>query len=167
MSFLFHESLPTRISAAGRGDVQVLDCPVSGGVKGATEGTLTILASGPELALQACTEVLNSMSKKLYMLPGGAGVASKLKMVNQLVVGCNIAAAAEAIAFAEKAGLDSRHVYDIVVKSPGHSWAFGDRVPHMLDSDWTPKSAVDIFVKDMVSRSMIGATHADQSDRAS
>jgi 3-hydroxyisobutyrate dehydrogenase-like beta-hydroxyacid dehydrogenase len=90
------------------------------------------------------------MSEQLYIIPGGIGAASSVKMINQLLAGTHIAAAAEAMGLAAKAGLNTRQVYDIIVTAAGNSWMFKDRVPHMLDNDLTPYSALDIFVKDMV-----------------
>lgn len=90
------------------------------------------------------------MAKSLYVIPGGLGAASKVKTVNQLLVGTHIAAAAEAMGLAARLGLDTREVYEIIVNAAGNSWAFENRVPHMLEGDWTPHSALDIFVKDMV-----------------
>lgn len=128
----------------------MIDCPVSGGTARAANGTLTIFASGEADALQKARGLLDDMSEKLYIIPGGAGAASKVKMVNQLLVGTHIAAATEAMALATKAGLNTREVYNIITSAAGNSWAFENRVPHMLDGDWTPHSALDIFVKDMV-----------------
>lgn len=146
----FHETLPARIAKAGRPDVTVIDCPVSGGTARAADGTLTIFASGEADTLERARGLLLDMSEKLYVIPGGAGAASKMKMVNQLLVGTHIAAAAEAMALAAKAGLNTREVYNIITSAAGNSWAFENRVPHMLNGDWTPCSALDIFVKDMV-----------------
>jgi 3-hydroxyisobutyrate dehydrogenase-like beta-hydroxyacid dehydrogenase len=72
-------------------------------------------------------------------------------MINQLLAGIHIAAAGEAMGLAAKAGLNTRQVYDIILTAAGSSWMFENRVPHMLDNDLTPYSALDIFVKDMVS----------------
>lgn len=72
-------------------------------------------------------------------------------MINQLLAGIHIAAAGEAMGLAAKAGLNTRQVYDIILTAAGSSWMFENRVPHMLVNDLTPYSALDIFVKDMVS----------------
>jgi hypothetical protein len=90
------------------------------------------------------------MSEQLYIIPGGIGAASNVKMINQLLAGTHIAAAAEAMGLAAKARLNTRQVYDIIVNAAGNSWMFQNRVPNMLDNDLTPYSALDIFVKDMV-----------------
>ena len=63
--------------------------------------------------------------------------------------GVHIAAASEAIAFAAKQGLDIRKVYEVITASAGNSWMFENRMPHVLDGDYTPRSAVEIFVKDL------------------
>src|SRR5262249_61655072 len=83
--------------------------------------------------------------------PRGArpGAGSLAKTVTQLLAGVHSAAAAEAIALAAKAGADTRAVYEVISASAGNSWMFGNRVPHMLDDDYTPLSAVEIFVKDL------------------
>jgi 3-hydroxyisobutyrate dehydrogenase len=70
-------------------------------------------------------------------------------MINQLLAGVHIAAACEAIAFAARQGLDLKQVYDVITASAGNSWMFENRVPHVLDGDYSPRSAVDIFVKDL------------------
>ncbi|TKW53478.1 putative oxidoreductase YgbJ [Colletotrichum tanaceti] len=145
----YHEVLSSRIVAAGRPDVLVVDSPVSGGTKRAADGTLSIFASGAPEALQRADGVLRDMSEKLYIIPGGPGAGSKIKMVNQLLVGTHIAAASEAMGLAAKAGLNTREVYSIITNAAGNSWAFENRVPHMLDGDWSPLSALNIFVKDM------------------
>ena len=70
-------------------------------------------------------------------------------MINQHLAGIHIAAACEAIAFAKKLGLDLSKVYEVITASAGNSWMFENRVPHILDDDYTPKSAVNIFTKDL------------------
>src|SRR5207253_5848168 len=67
----------------------------------------------------------------------------------QLLAGVHIAAAAEAIALGTRAGADPRVLFEVISKSAGRSWMFENRVPHMLAGDYTPMSAVDIFVKDL------------------
>lgn len=141
----------TSLDALNRKDIFLIDSPVSGGTVRAADGTLTILSSATPAALERGDKILKDLSEKLYIIPGGIGAASNVKMVNQLLAGIHIAAAAEAMGLAAKMGLNTRHVYEIIVNAAGNSWMYENRVPHMLDNDWTPKSALDIFVKDMVS----------------
>ena len=138
--------LAMRLEASGR---HYLDAPISGGAQRAAEGALTILASGSPAAFAGARPALDAMSAKLYELGDKPGEGAAFKMINQLLAGVHIAAACEAIAFAAKQGLDIRKVYDVITASAGNSWMFENRVPHILDGDYTPRSAVDIFVKDL------------------
>jgi 3-hydroxyisobutyrate dehydrogenase len=70
-------------------------------------------------------------------------------MINQLLAGVHIAAACEAMALAIRAGADPQTVYEVICNSAGSSWMFQNRVPHILAGDYTPLSAVNIFVKDL------------------
>jgi uncharacterized protein YgbK (DUF1537 family) len=94
---------------------------------------------------------MSGPAKNLYSLGGGVGAASYVKMINQLLAGVHIGAAAEAMAFGSKLGLDTQHLYEIIKNAAGGSWMFENRVPSMLKADWTPHSQLAIFVKDIVS----------------
>ncbi|KDP25980.1 hypothetical protein JCGZ_22710 [Jatropha curcas] len=140
--------LEQRLQNEGK-NLKLVDAPVSGGVKRASDGTLTIMASGDDEALIHTGAVLAALSEKLYVIKGGCGAGSGVKMVNQLLAGVHIASAAEAMAFGARLGLNTRILFDFIVNSEGTSWMFENRVPHMLDNDYTPYSALDIFVKDL------------------
>ncbi len=127
----------------------MLDAPVSGGVAAAREGRLSIMASGSAEAFQAAEPVLAAVAAKRFKVGDTPGMGSVVKTVNQLLAGSHIALAAEAIAFGAKAGVDTRVLYEVISNSAGNSWMFSNRVPHMLDDDYTPLSAVNIFVKDL------------------
>ncbi|KAK1278673.1 hypothetical protein QJS04_geneDACA017166 [Acorus gramineus] len=130
-------------------NLKLVDAPVSGGVKRAGDGTLTIMASGTNEALECTGSVLSALSEKLYIIKGGCGAGSFVKMVNQMLAGVHIASAAEAMAFGARLDLNSRILFEVILQSGGASWMFENRVPHMLDNDYTPYSAIDIFVKDL------------------
>ncbi|XP_058722533.1 uncharacterized protein LOC131594430 [Vicia villosa] len=140
--------LERRLQNGGK-SLKLVDAPVSGGVQRASLGTLTIMASGTNEALTSVGNVLGALSEKLYIIKGVCGSGSGIKMVNQLLAGVHIASAAEAMAFAARLGLNTRLLFDFITTSGGTSWMFENRVPHMLDNDYTPYSALDIFVKDM------------------
>jgi 3-hydroxyisobutyrate dehydrogenase len=127
----------------------MLDAPVSGGTARAGDGTLTIMGSGPPAAFAKAGRALEAMASKVYRLGDIAGIGSTVKTVNQLLAGVHIAVAAEAMALGTRAGADPRQLFEVISNSAGASWMFGNRVPHMLDGDYAPKSAVDIFVKDL------------------
>jgi 3-hydroxyisobutyrate dehydrogenase len=138
--------LAAQLEATGR---LYLDAPISGGAQRAAQGELTILASGSIEAFAKARPALDAMAAKLYELGDAPGQGAAFKMINQLLAGVHIAAASEAIAFAAKQGLDIRKVYEVITASAGNSWMFENRVPHVLEGDYSPRSAVDIFVKDL------------------
>jgi 3-hydroxyisobutyrate dehydrogenase len=138
--------LAARLEATGR---HYLDAPMSGGSVKANEGALTILASGSPAAFARARKALEAMAGKLYELGDEAGTGAAFKMINQLLAGVHIAAASEAMAFAAKQGLDLAKVFEVITASAGNSWMFENRMPHVLAGDYTPHSAVEIFVKDL------------------
>ena len=142
----FVRKLGERLAASGH---ELLDAPMSGGRARAESGELTFMASGAPTAFAAAESILSATSAKVFRLGDAAGIGSLVKTVNQLLAGVHIATAAEAMALAAKAGADTRAVYEVISASAGNSWMFGNRVPHMLDDDYTPLSAVEIFVKDL------------------
>jgi L-threonate 2-dehydrogenase len=142
----FAKALGERLAASGH---ELLDAPMSGGRARAESGELTFMASGSTGAFATAESILAATSAKVFRLGDAPGIGSLVKTVNQLLAGVHIAAAAEAMALAAKAGADTRAVYEVISASAGNSWMFGNRVPHMLDDDYTPLSAVEIFVKDL------------------
>lgn len=142
----FARMLGERLAGSGH---RLLDAPMSGGRARAESGELTFMASGAAAAFADAESVLSATSAKVFRLGDAPGIGSLVKTVNQLLAGVHIAAAAEAMALAAKAGADTRAVYEVISASAGNSWMFGNRVPHMLDDDYSPLSAVEIFVKDL------------------
>jgi L-threonate 2-dehydrogenase len=138
--------LAYRVLAAGR---RFVDAPVSGGVVGASGGTLTIMAAAPRDTFEAAKPVLDAFGDKVFHVGEQPGQGAVVKTVNQLLCGVHIAVAAEAFSLAEKIGVDLNVVLQIVSGSSASSWMIKDRGPRMLASDPEVSSAVDIFVKDL------------------
>lgn len=126
-----------------------LDAPISGGAARAAQGELTILASGSPAAFDAARPALEAMATRLYELGDAPGTGAAFKMINQLLAGVHIAAACEAMTFAAKQNLDLAKVYEVITASAGNSWMFENRMPHVLEGNYRPLSAVEIFVKDL------------------
>ena len=126
-----------------------LDAPISGGAAKAAIGQLTVMASGTQKTFKRARPVLDAIATTVYELGDAAGIGAAFKMVNQLLAGVHIAAACEAVTFARKLGLDLPTVYKVITASAGNSWMFENRVPHILDGDYAPRSAVEIFTKDL------------------
>jgi 3-hydroxyisobutyrate dehydrogenase len=129
--------------------VGLLDAPVSGGTTGAASGTLAIMAAGPQAVFDTAKPVLEAVGRHIYHVGKEHGQGSAVKLVNQLLCGVHIAAAAEAMALGARAGIDPNVIYEVIGNAAGSSWMFKDRVPRMLESSPEVKSAVDIFVKDL------------------
>ena len=127
----------------------MIDAPISGGAARAAKGELSIRGSGADEAFAKADAVLAAIAVKVYRLGDSAGTGSKVKMINQLLAGVHIASACEAMALAIRAGADPKAVYEVISNSAGSSWMFQNRVPHILEGDYTPLSAVNIFVKDL------------------
>jgi 3-hydroxyisobutyrate dehydrogenase-like beta-hydroxyacid dehydrogenase len=140
------KALGARITAAG---FLMLDAPVSGGSAGAQGGTLTVMGAGSDAAFAKARPVLDAIAGKVWQLGAEPGVGSTVKMVNQLLAGVHIATAAEALALGIRAGADPKTLFEVISASAGSSWMWQNRVPHVLDGDDTPLSAVNIFVKDL------------------
>jgi L-threonate 2-dehydrogenase len=134
------------VEAAGR---RFVDAPVSGGVVGATGGTLTIMAAARNDVFAAARPLLAALGDKLFHVGERPGQGAMVKTVNQLLCGVHIAAAAEAFSLAGKAGIDRRILLEILSGSAASSWMLKDRGPRMLEDEPTVASAVDIFVKDL------------------
>lgn len=92
---------------------------------------------------------MTGASENLCHVQGGIGAASSVKLINQHLAGIHIASAAEAMAFSARLGLDTRSVFETLKNAAAWSWMFENRVPQMLDADWTAHSALAIFVKDL------------------
>jgi L-threonate 2-dehydrogenase len=129
--------------------IHLIDGPVSGGAKKAADGQMTVMASGKPAAFDAAGGLLEAIAGKVYRLGDRAGIGSTVKMVNQHLAGVHIAAACEAMALGIRAGADPKQLYEVICNSAGMSWMFQNRVPHILEGDYTPLSSVNIFVKDL------------------
>jgi 3-hydroxyisobutyrate dehydrogenase len=142
----FAEQLGARLDRLG---LLMIDAPVSGGAAKAAAGDMTIMASGAPEAFAKCAPVFDAIAARVYRLGDRPGPGSKVKMINQLLAGVHIAAACEAMALGIRAGADPQTLYEVISNSAGSSWMFQNRVPHILAGDYTPLSAVNIFVKDL------------------
>jgi len=141
---------PVAAWAQRLGEVDVVDAPVSGGVARAADGDLLIMVGGAEAAVEGVRPLLDAMARTAPLVGPEPGDGQKVKLVNQLLCGVHIAAAAEGLAFAEAIGLDARACWEVIRDGAAASFMLDDRGARMLDDAFEdPKSALDIFVKDM------------------
>jgi 3-hydroxyisobutyrate dehydrogenase len=137
---------------AGRlgGRVAVVDAPVSGGVQRAAAGDLLIMVSGADDAVGRAWPLLDALARSAPVVGPAPGDGQRMKLVNQLLCGVHIAAAAEALAFAESLGLDPGACWRVLRDGAAASFMFEDRGARMVGGEFDPpRSALDIFVKDM------------------
>lgn len=142
----FARGTAARLMEAG---LLMLDAPMSGGTVRASDGTLSIMAAGPDAAFAKAQPVLDALAANVYRMGEEHGLGSMMKLVNQLMAGSHIAVACEAMAYGARAGLDPAKIYEVICNSAGMSWMFQNRMPHVLAADFTPHSAVDIWPKDL------------------
>ena len=138
--------LAPRLADAG---IALVDAPVSGGPARAHDGTMTMMIAGPAPALARCDATFARIAGRQFHVGERAGDAAKFKIVNNLLAAANLAAAAEAMAVAARAGLDLAQVAAVVGASSGASWIFADRMPRALAGELAPpRAAARILAKD-------------------
>lgn len=145
------QSLAKQLSVIGRPDIHLIDCPVSGGAARAADGTLSIMAGVPsQEALSKSKPLLEELADpaKLYIVQGGIGAGSNMKMVHQVLAAVQILAASEAMGFATHLGLDLAKTNEAVLNSDAWNWMFEHRTPRMLTNYQPIASATVIIVKD-------------------
>ncbi len=150
MSTIGPEAVRALADALAERGLRTMDAPVSGGVARAERGDLLIMAGGPEDLFEELRPVLGVMGSSVAHCGPRVGDGQAVKLVNQLLCGVHIAAAAEALAYAEALGLDPRFVFETIRHGAANSFMLEDRGERMLREEFVPpKSALDIFVKDM------------------
>jgi 3-hydroxyisobutyrate dehydrogenase-like beta-hydroxyacid dehydrogenase len=130
-------------------DVAYIDAPVSGGTTGAEAGTLTIMVGGERRTYERVLPILQAVGKKIvYAGPVGAGAV--VKLMNQLLVGINLAGAAEAMVLGTKAGVDPQLLYDTIASATGNSFQLRRCFPDLiLKGNFENMFSVDLLHKDI------------------
>ncbi|MGH1414171.1 MAG: L-threonate dehydrogenase [Pelagimonas sp.] len=142
----FAKDMEARCNAMG---ILYLDAPISGGAGKAALGQLSVMASGSQDAFDAARPILASVSETVFELGDHAGPGSAMKAVNQLLAGVHIAAMAEALTFGMTQGVQPNQFVDVISKCAGSSWMLENRAPHIVDGDYSPRSQVAIWPKDL------------------
>lgn len=142
----FAAEMEARAESAG---LLYLDAPISGGAIKAASGELTIMASGRKAAFDAAKPALDAISAKVFEMGDRAGAGSAMKATNQMLAGIHIASMAEAITFALAQGISPERFLEVVSQSAGTSWMLENRAPHIIEGDYTPRSTINIWPKDL------------------
>lgn len=125
-----------------------LDAPVSGGVAGAEAGSLTVMIGGSQEAFDAAQPVLSVIGEKLHLV-GPSGSGTVIKLANQLLVGINMSAVAEALVLGVKAGADPGKMLEVLSTSFGGSRMLDRGVPLIMDRNFAGGTPVDLIRKDL------------------
>ena len=126
-----------------------LDAPISGGSKKSAEGKLSYMISGSPKAFEVAKPILECTSETVFEFGEHVGSGSAMKAVNQMLAGVHIAAMAEAITFGITQGIDPKRFLEVISKCAGTSWMLENRAPHIVDNDYSPKSSINIWPKDL------------------
>ncbi|MEJ6401666.1 3-hydroxyisobutyrate dehydrogenase [Yoonia sp. 2307UL14-13] len=162
------ESARAVATQAENHDLQAIDAPVSGGIGGATNGTLTFMAGGPEDAFAKVKPLFDIMGQKaVHCGPAGNGQAAKI--CNNMILGVTMIATCEAFVLADKLGLDRQAMFDVVSTSSGYSWSMNAYCPapgigpqSPADNGYKPGFAADLMLKDLnLSQIAAEAANAD------
>lgn len=142
----FARDMAARAVAHG---IHYLDAPISGGSVKAAQGALSVMASGTTEAFSGARPALEAMAETVFELGDTPGTGSAMKSVNQLLAGVHIATMAEAMTFGISQGVTPEQFVDVISKCAGTSWMLENRAPHIVAGDYTPHSAVNIWLKDL------------------
>ena len=142
-----------RLESAG---MSFLDAPVSGGEEGAVKGSLAIMAGGSEESFQRAKPYFEILGAKATLV-GSAGSGSIAKLVNQIIVNLNIAALAEAMVFAKKAGADPQKIFEAIRGGLAGSQVMEDKAPRMIRRNFEPGGKIAINHKDI--RNVLDTAH--------
>jgi 3-hydroxyisobutyrate dehydrogenase and related beta-hydroxyacid dehydrogenases len=134
-------------AAAAEKGLHALDAPVSGGDVGAKNGTLSIMIGGEKEDADALAPVFKAMGQKI-VYQGKAGSGQHTKMANQIAIASNMIGVAEALAYAQHAGLDTDRVMESIATGAAGSWSLSNLGPRMLKGDFEPGFYIKHLIKD-------------------
>jgi L-threonate 2-dehydrogenase len=128
--------------------IDFIDAPMSGGPVRAQEGTMSLMVSCSDAVWQRSQKLLSALSQQVFRVGTRAGDGARTKLVNNLLAAVNLAGAAEAMALAERLGLDPAVTLSVIEASSGQSWIGSDRMRRALAGDFEPRAHVTLLAKD-------------------
>ncbi|HHV79472.1 MAG TPA: NAD(P)-dependent oxidoreductase [Firmicutes bacterium] len=137
--------IAARLEARG---IEMLDAPVTGGQKGAIEGTLSIMVGGKKEAFDKCLPIFQAMGKNIVYM-GGHGAGQTAKLCNQILCSLTILSMAECLVLGAKAGLDLEKLLQAVSGGAGGSWSLSNLGPKVIEGDFSPGFMVKLHQKDI------------------
>jgi putative dehydrogenase len=139
------ERLAGRLAQEG---LAAIDAPMSGGPERARDGSMSLMVACPDAVFEAQRALLETLASRLFRIGTRVGDGARTKLVNNLLAGINLAGAAEALALAERLGLDAARTLEVIEQSSGQSWIGSDRMRRALAGDYAPRAHVTLLQKD-------------------
>lgn len=139
------ERFAARLAEAG---LEPIDAPMSGGPLRAREGTMSLMVACAAPSFERQRELIEALSGAVFRLGERPGDGARMKLVNNLLAGINLAGAAEVLALAERAGLDPALALDVIERSSGQSWIASDRMRRAIAGDLAPRAHTTLLNKD-------------------
>jgi 3-hydroxyisobutyrate dehydrogenase len=109
---------------------------------------MSLMVACPEAVFEAHRDLIEALSSKVFRIGERVGDGARTKLVNNLLAGINLAGAAEAMALAQRMGLDLRTTLDVIGQSSGQSWIGADRMRRAIDGDYAPRAHMTLLAKD-------------------
>lgn len=134
-----------RLAAAG---LEAIDAPMSGGPQRARQGTMSLMVAAPDALVARWRGLLDDLAAPVFHVGSRAGDGARTKLVNNLLAAVNLAGAAEALALAERLGLDAARTLGVIEASSGQSWIGSDRLRRAIAGDAAPRAHVSLLAKD-------------------
>lgn len=128
--------------------LQVIDAPMSGGPRRARDGTMSLMVACADATFQCRQDLLRELSSRLFRVGTQPGDGARTKLVNNLLAAANLAAAAEAMALAQRIGLDPATTLAVIEESSGQSWIGSERMRRALAADSVVGAHVALLAKD-------------------
>ena len=129
--------------------IDLIDAPISGGPVRAANGSMSMMLAGDAALLARLDPLLRDLAAKRFVISAKPGDAARTKLVNNLLAGINLVAAAEAMALGARLGLDRQVLFDVIGASSGASWIGQDRMARALANDFEPHARAVILTKDV------------------
>jgi L-threonate 2-dehydrogenase len=139
------ERLGQQLAERGLG---VIDAPMSGGPARAQDGSMSLMVACEDALFAKHEALLRDLSSKVFRISEKPGDAARTKLVNNLLAASNLAAAAEAMALAERLGLNSSQTLDVIEQSSGQSWIGSERMRRVMSGDLAPRAHMTLLAKD-------------------
>jgi len=139
------ERLAAGLAEAGLAPV---DAPMSGGPARARDGSMSLMVACADAVFERERALLQALASRLFRVGTRPGDGARTKLVNNLLAGINLAGAAEAMALAERLGLDAARTLEVIEQSSGQSWIGSDRMRRAIAGDYAPRAHVTLLQKD-------------------